>query len=106
MSPQSSDPLEEQRRVLRERIRAQRQLIAEQLGPPPEAADGGYPRSKLMRLLTRRPAVAVTVLAELAALVAGSRHAGAATAVTALSRIVRSASGNGSRRPRAERTPP
>ena len=105
MSSQASDPLEEQRRVLRERIRAQRQLIAEQLGPPPEA-DGGYPRSKLMRFLTRRPAVAVTVLAELAALVAGSRHAGAATAVTALSRIVRSVSGNGSRRPRAERTRP
>jgi hypothetical protein len=40
--------LAEQRRVLRERLRAQRQLIANRLGPPPEA-NGGYPRSKTMR---------------------------------------------------------
>ena len=104
MSSQIGNPLEEQRRALRERIRAQRELIAEQLGPPPKKADGAYPRSKLMRFLTRRPAVAVTVLAELAGLVAGSRHAKAATAVTALSRIARSASASGSRRARAERT--
>jgi hypothetical protein len=48
--------------------------------------------------------MAVTVMAELAAFIAGSRHAKAATAVMAISRIVRSAA-NGSGRPRAERTP-
>jgi hypothetical protein len=57
-----------------------------------------------MRFLTRSPAMAMTVLAELAALIAGSRHAKAATAVMAISRIVRSAAANGSGLPRAERT--
>jgi hypothetical protein len=104
MSSPISNLLDEQRRLLRERIRAQRELIAEQLGPPPKKANGAYPRSKLMRFLTRRPAVAVTVLAELAALVAGSHHAKAASAVTALSRIARSTSASGSKRSRAERT--
>lgn len=104
MTPQPDVPIEQQRQALRQRIRAQRTLIAEQLGPPPEADDGSYPRSKTMRFLTRSPAMAVTVLAELAALIAGTRHAKAATAVMAISRIVRSAATNGSGRPRAERT--
>jgi hypothetical protein len=103
VTPQPDVPIEQQRQALRERIRAQRGLIAEQLGPPPDAGDGSYPRSKTMRFLTRSPAMAVTVLAELAALVAGTRHAKAATAVMAISRIVRSAA-NGSGGPRAERT--
>jgi len=103
VTPQVDVPIEQQRQALRERIQAQRSLIAEQLGPPPEA-DGSYPRSKTMRFLTHSPAMAVTVLAELAALVAGTRHAKAATAVMAISRIVRSAAANGSGRPRAERT--
>jgi hypothetical protein len=97
-------PIEQQRQALRNRIRAQRSLIADQLGPPPQVDDGTYPRSKTMQFLTRSPAMAVTVLAELAALVAGTRHAKAATAVMAISRIVRSAAANGSGNPRAERT--
>lgn len=103
MTPQADVPMEQRRQALRERIRAQRGLIAEQLGPPPEA-DGSYPRSKTMRFLSRSPAMAVTALAELAALIAGTRHAKAATAVMAISRIVRSAAANGSGRPRAEQT--
>jgi hypothetical protein len=103
VTPQADVPIEQRRQALRERIRAQRSLIAEQLGPPPEA-DGSYPRSKTMRFLSRSPAMAVTVLAELAALIAGTRHAKAATAVMAISRIVRSAAANGSGRPRAEQT--
>jgi hypothetical protein len=103
VTPQADGPIEQRRQALRERIRAQRSLIAEQLGPPPEA-DGSYPRSKTMRFLSRSPAMAVTVLAELAALIAGTRHAKAATAVMAISRIVRSAAANGSGRPRAEQT--
>lgn len=104
MNRRSDPPIEQQRQALRERIRAQRSLIAEQLGPPPEVDDGSYPRSKTMRFLTRSPAMAVTVLAEFAALIAGSRHAKAATAVMAISRIVRSAAANGAGRPWAERT--
>ncbi len=93
--------LDEQRRLLREKIRSQRQLIAEQLGPEPET-NGGYPRSRTMRFLTGRPGLSVTVLAELAALFMGARYSKSVTAAMALARIVRSAAGNGSGRPRDE----
>jgi hypothetical protein len=85
---------------IRDRLRAQRQQIAEQLGPVPES--DGYPRSQLMRFLTRRPGVAVTAIAELVALFAGARHARAVTTALAISRIVRSAAFNGSGRARRE----
>jgi len=91
--------LEEQRRVLREKMRSQRQLIAKELGPEPEDNNGSYPRSRTMRFLTSRPGLSVTVLAEIAALFMGARHAKVVTAALALSRIVRSAAGNGAARP-------
>ena len=100
MNPKPDVSIEEQRDALRKRMQLQRQVIAEKLGPPPEA-DTGYPRSKTMRFLTRRPGLALTVFAELMALFVGTRHAKAVTAATALSRIVRAAAGNGARRPRA-----
>ena len=81
--------------MLREKMQSQRQVIAEQLGPGPEA-NGGYPRSKAMRFLTSRPGLSATVIAELAALVMGARYAKSVTAALALARIVRSAAGNGS----------
>lgn len=99
MKPTDPVPFGEQRRALRERMQSQRVLIAKQLGPVPEPG-GAYPRSKTMRFLVRHPDFAVTVLAEIVALLAGARHAKAVTAVTALSRIVRSA-GNGARHPRS-----
>lgn len=95
-------PLGEQRRALRERMRAQRRLIAEKLGPAP-ATSSGYPRSRTMRFLTQRPGLAVTLLAEFAALLVGARYAKSMTAVLALARIVRSASGAGPDGPPAER---
>jgi len=99
MNPKPDVSIEEQRDALRKRMQLQRQVIAEKLGPPPEM-DTGYPRSKTMRFLTRRPGLAATVLAELFGLIVGAHHAKAVTAATALSRIVRAASGNGARRPR------
>jgi hypothetical protein len=99
MTTAASDSLDEQRRVLREKMRAQRQLIAKELGPEPED-NRGYPRSKTMRFMTSRPGLSVTVLSELAALALGARHAKIVTAALALSRIVRSAAGNGAARPR------
>ncbi len=87
-------PLTEQRRLIREKMRAQRELIADQIGPEPEA-DGGYPRSRTMRFLSSKPGLAVTVLAELASLLVGARYARTVTAAMALARIVRSATGNG-----------
>lgn len=97
-------PVDEQGRALRQRIQSQRALIAQQLGPV-EEPDGSYPRSKTMRFLSRSPAVAVTVLAEVATLFMGARHAKAVTAFMALSRIMRSAAGSGSRRARSARPP-
>lgn len=64
--------LAEQRQVLRQRLLAQRQLIAHQLGATP-AVDGGYPRSMTMRFLIRRPALAARLLAGLATLLVGAR---------------------------------
>jgi hypothetical protein len=93
----------ERRDEIRRRIHAQRQVIAEQLGPDQD--DDGYPRSKLMRFLTRRPGVAVSAIAEVVALFAGARHARAVTTALAISRIVRSAAFNGSRRARRREGP-
>lgn len=83
-------PLAEQRRALREKMREQRQLIAEQLGPAPDA-NGSYPRSKTMRFLTQRSGLVATLLAEGAAFLVGARYAKSMTAVMALARIVRAA---------------
>jgi hypothetical protein len=51
---------DEQRRMLRQQLSAQRELIAQQLDPAPTVV-GGYPRSATMRLLTRRPALTAGV---------------------------------------------
>ena len=93
--------IESRLEVIRGRLQAQRRVIAEQLGPV--EADDGYPRSKLMKFLTRRPGIAITTIAELVALVAGAGHGRAVTTALAISRIVRSAAFNGSARARSER---
>lgn len=83
-------PLAEQRQALRAKMREQRQLIAEQLGPAPDA-NGSYPRSKTMRFLTQRSGLVATLLAEGVALLVGARYAKSMTAVMALARVVRAA---------------
>lgn len=57
----------EQRQSLRERLQAQRQVIAEQLGPE-SAMPGSYPRSRTMRFLTQQPALIIRLLIGLASL--------------------------------------
>lgn len=94
--------LAEQRQALRQQLQAQRRLIAGQLGPAPEG-NGAYPRSKTMRFLTRRSALAATLLAELVALLVGARYVKSMTAVQAMARIVRSASIAKRRRPPTSR---
>ena len=98
MSRRDEPSIEERCRELRGRLQAQRNVIAEQLGPPDD--DHGYPRSKLMKFLTRRPGVAITTIAELVALFAGARHRRAVTAALAISRIMRSSAFNGGTRTR------
>jgi hypothetical protein len=90
MTPPPELPLDEQRRALRDKMRVQRQLIADQLGPGQEA-NGGYPRSRTMRFLTRRPGMTVAILAELAALLVGARYAKSMNTILAIARIARSA---------------
>ncbi len=89
MSPEHL-PLVEQRQALRKKMRVQRERIARELSHVP-AANTGYPRSKTMRFLTRQRGVAVTLLAESAALLLGARYAKSMTAVMAIARIMRSA---------------
>ena len=99
MNDRDQPTIEERCKAIRSRLQAQREVIAEQLGPA-ETGDA-YPRSKLMKFLTRRPGVAVSAVAELVALFAGARHARAVTAALAISRIMRSGAFNGSRRKRS-----
>ena len=67
MSSITDTPLVEQRLSLRRRLRAQRQVIAQQLGQESKM-NGSYPRSETMRFLTQRPALIIRVLVGLASL--------------------------------------
>ena len=80
--------LVDSRHTLRRRMLAQRQLIAFQLEPVP-SADGGYPRSRVVRYLVDRPMLAAGLLASLATLLAGTRFVKPLIAVLALTKILR-----------------
>jgi hypothetical protein len=57
----------EQRQSLSRQLQAQREVIAQQLGPDP--AINGYPRSRTMRFLTRQPGPLMRLILGLAAVV-------------------------------------
>jgi hypothetical protein len=59
--------LAEQRQSLRRRLQSQRQVIAQQLERG-SGMNGGYPRSRTMRFLTRQPALTIRLLVGLATL--------------------------------------
>jgi hypothetical protein len=61
MSSITDSPLVEQRRSLRRRLQAQRQVIAQQLGQE-SGMNGSYPRSRTMRILTQQPALIIRLL--------------------------------------------
>lgn len=88
MTSRRDTALVEQRRALRLRMQAQRELIARRLGPPPARREGG-PRSMTMRFLTRRPGLVARLLAGLATLAVGLRFYKAAREVLALARAAR-----------------
>jgi hypothetical protein len=91
--------LDGRRWILRQRLLAQRQLIAQRLEAPPFAA-GEYPRSKTINFLVRQPALTAAVLAGIATLLVGGRFFGSMTTVLTLARILRSAtSGSQGRQP-------
>ncbi|HXV39722.1 MAG TPA: hypothetical protein VD701_02010 [Steroidobacteraceae bacterium] len=92
MTPRQDMPLVEQRQAVRLRMQAQRELIADRLGPAPVRSEGG-PRSMTMRFLTRRPGLLARLLAGLATLVVGLRYYKTLKRALALGRAVRAAAG-------------
>ena len=66
--PDAQTSREARRAELCAQLQAQRLVIAHQLGVVP-GMDSAYPRSKTMRLLTRRPEMILRVLGALAGLV-------------------------------------
>jgi hypothetical protein len=67
MSPIIDTSFADKRQDLRRRLQAQREVIAEQLGPGFRMS-GSYPRSRTMRFLTQQPALTIRLLVGLAAL--------------------------------------
>jgi hypothetical protein len=67
MSSATDISLVEQRQSLRRQLQAQRQVIAQQLGPE-SAMHGSYPRSRTMRFLTQQPALVIRLLVGVATL--------------------------------------
>lgn len=71
MSQHTKNSLFVQRENLRQRLAVQRQIITQQLHPAADSND--YPRSKAMRFLTQRSALAAKLLAGVALLLTGVR---------------------------------
>lgn len=92
-----SNSLIQQREMLRQRLQAQREQLAEQLQPSKEIADS-YPRSMTMRFLTQQPELATRLLTGLATLFLGARLLKSMTATLALMRVLRSVSGTAQKR--------
>jgi hypothetical protein len=83
-------PLAEQRLILRRKIRAQREVLAYQLGPAPEV-EKAYPRSMIMRFLTQRPALAASLFGKASSLFLGARFLKSTAAAIAVASILQSA---------------
>jgi len=70
--PESLTSIDFQRDVLRQRMQAQRELIAFKLGP--EKPDrSAFPRSNTMRFFYERPGLASKLAIELASVLVGAR---------------------------------
>lgn len=89
MKSATKDGLAKQREALRQRIQAQRQLLAQQLEPAPTVISR-YPRSMTMRFLTSQPALAARLLTEFAEFTIGVRHARQIATVLTVAGILRS----------------
>ena len=72
MSEPAKPTLSEQRAALRLELQAQRERIAQQLGPA-AGTHGGFPRSMTMRLLGRQPGMLFSVAAGLASMLRSRR---------------------------------
>lgn len=86
MSTQKASTLAEQRAELRQKISAQRRVIALRIDPPESAAPRAYPRSRTMQFLTQRSGL----LLQVAAAVLGRRAIGSITKSLAVAKVLRS----------------
>lgn len=86
-TPTAGTP-DEQRLELRQQLLAQREQIARQLQPAPQAFNG-YPRSKTMRFLTRWQALPIGVVAGAARFLPGGRLAASLLAAITVVQAVR-----------------
>lgn len=70
--PGSFASLENRREALRQKMHAQRQLIATQMGPDSDGRPA-FPRSNTMRFFYERPGLASKIAIELASVLVGAR---------------------------------
>lgn len=77
---------------LRQALRAQRQVIALRLGPATATPSGTFPRSRSLRFLMRRPAIALQLLKTAAIVVVGARMVRVAAGALLVASVLRSVS--------------
>jgi hypothetical protein len=92
MTTPSALMLIEQRRLLRDQLLAQRQVIKRQLEPEVRS---GYPRSMTMRFLTQRSVPAAKVIGGFTVLLLGLRFFKTMTTTVGVIKAVRSVAGIG-----------
>ncbi|MBC7984887.1 MAG: hypothetical protein H7Y02_13655 [Candidatus Obscuribacterales bacterium] len=92
----SKSSLVEQRQVLRARMRAQRELIAQRLTPDNELPND-YPRSKTMRFLTQHSGLVSSVFAGAATVLVGGRYFKSLSTTLSMLRMVRAVAANRAR---------
>ena len=83
--------LVDRRHILQRQLQAQRQVIAQQLGPTPGTV-GAYPRSLTMRFLIRRSPLITRLAGEFVTLLIGARFMKSITAAMAFSSATRTGS--------------
>lgn len=88
MTTPKTRTLNEQRLELRQQLLAQREQIAHQLQPAPQASNR-YPRSSTMRFLTRWQALPIGLVAGAASLLTGRRLAASLVTAITLAQVVR-----------------
>ncbi|MEO8001057.1 MAG: hypothetical protein ABI644_04220 [Arenimonas sp.] len=88
--PESIESLDAKRDVLRQRMQAQRELIAIKLGP--DKPDGSsFPRSNTMRFFYDRPGLASKLALEFASVLVGARIIKSMGKTIGLAKIVQAA---------------
>lgn len=88
VSPQAEVSLAVQRETIRRKIRVQRELIQNHLGPE-EQENTAYPRSNTMRFFTQRPGLATKLAMQLAGVFVGARVLKSVSAAAGFAKMLR-----------------